>query len=231
MNTTPLGAYIMQAEQMWFDTVSVDIFGYKAMQLQLPHRDFLRQSRIPWRICAAEEAGGTMQCLSHALPVASQSLDLLALPHVLDFARYPQEVLREAERVLIPEGRLLITGFNPWSLWAWRRIGRCDPWQSNWLTLPRLKDWLSLMGFESRQGSYFGYTFPLQHAKWMACGQWLNKAGDRWWPAAGSVYCLDMIKRRYGMKMIRPRWRSITAPGRVATTRDISCKACKASNE
>jgi SAM-dependent methyltransferase len=229
LDTTPLGAYIKQAEQAWFDHVSIDIFGYKAMQLQLPHIDFLRQSRIPWRIRAAEEAGGTMQCSGHALPIATQSLDLLVLPHVLDFARYPREVLREAERVLMPEGRLLMTGFNPWSLWAWRRIARRDPWKGNWLSLPRLKDWLALMGFESMQGKYLAYTWPLQHAKWMACDQRINDIGNRWWPAAGAVYCLDMIKRVPGLQMIKPRWRVPLAS--AVAVREPSCKVNKGCNE
>lgn len=231
IDTTPLGAYIYHHEQTWFDTVSADIFGYKAIQLQLPHIDFLRKNRIPWRVALAEEAGGAMQALNHALPLANQSVDLLVLPHVLDFAQHPQHVLREAERVLVPEGRLLITGFNPWSLWACRRLGRCDPWQANWLSLPRLKDWLALMGFASMQGSYLGYTFPINHTKWLACGQWINSVGDRWWPAAGAVYCLDMVKRVQGMRMITPSWKKAVSPSPQIAASDVSCKNLKISHD
>ena len=230
LDTTPLGAYTARNEQAWLDAVSADIFGYKAMQLQLPQYDFLRENRIPWRICAAEEVGGAIQCLPHALPIASQSIDLLVLPHVLDFAKYPQEVLREARRILMPEGRLLITGFNPWSLWACRRVCECDAWKSNWITLPRLKDWLLLMGFESMQGGYLGYTFPLQNAKWLEHTQWLNSVGDRWWPAAGSVYCLDMIKRVRGMRVIIPQWASERSTVNTVALRDAPCNVNKAVN-
>lgn len=225
LESTPLGASLLSGEKEWFDCVSTDIFGYKAIQLQLPHIDLLRASRIPWRICVAEEAGGALRCEPHALPIQTQSLDLLALPHVLDFAEHPQAVLREVERVLMPEGRLLITGFNPWSLWAWRRFCKRDPWRANRLTLPRLKDWLALMGFEAMQGNYLQYTWPAQNAKWLMYTRWLNDAGDRWWPAAGAVYCLDVVKRVRGMRIITPRWKK--APVSTVPASDASYKANK----
>ena len=60
-------------------------------------------------------------CRYDELPFASQSIDLVALPHVLEFTDDPHEVLREVARVLMPEGRLIITGFNPLSLWGMRQ--------------------------------------------------------------------------------------------------------------
>jgi ubiquinone/menaquinone biosynthesis C-methylase UbiE len=56
------------------------------------------------------------------LPFATQSLDLVVLPHVLEFAAEPHQVLREVERVLIPEGQVIICGFNPSSLWGMRQV-------------------------------------------------------------------------------------------------------------
>jgi SAM-dependent methyltransferase len=217
---TPLGKAILQREQAWFDSVCIDIFGYNAVQLQLSHWDFLAASRISWRIRTGEK--GELVCADDALPFDSQSLDLIALPHGLDFSNKPRELLREVERVLRPQGRLLITGFNPWSFWAYRRFFRCDPWQSHWLTLPRLKDWLALLGFESIQGQYFGYTPPIQSERWLQKGRWFEQAGDRWWPAAGSVYCLDFVKRVRGMHLITPDWKQVKSNAGIAVS-DVSC--------
>lgn len=223
LNATPLGTYLIEREQRWFDTIVADIFGYKAIQIQLSQIDFLRENRIPSHVYLAEETGGSLQACAHALPFANQSVDLLLLPHVLDFTLYPQEVLREAHRVLMPEGRLLITGFNPCSLWIWRRIFKRDLWRSNQITLPRLKDWLILLGFESMQGEYFGYTLPLQHPQWLEMTEWMDAVGNRWWPLLGSVYCLDMIKRVHGMHMLTPQWNMAPIKNAVPL-RDVSCK-------
>ncbi|MEE2979141.1 MAG: class I SAM-dependent methyltransferase, partial [Pseudomonadota bacterium] len=90
-------------------------------------------------------------CRYDELPFASQSIDLVALPHVLEFTDDPHEVLREVARVLMPEGRLVITGFNPLSLWGMRqgmrRLGTESflPAQSQMIAFTRLKDWLKLL--------------------------------------------------------------------------------------
>jgi SAM-dependent methyltransferase len=115
-----LGQYVLAREQAWFDAVSVDLFGFNAMQVGHCGVDGLRANRMPHRFCGGLELG-ELRCQPEQLPIASQSLDLVALPHLLEFSAHPHQVLREAERVLRPEGRLLIAGFNPLSLWGLRR--------------------------------------------------------------------------------------------------------------
>ncbi|MFC7420318.1 class I SAM-dependent methyltransferase [Iodobacter arcticus] len=221
---TPLGHYLASAEMDWYDRTVTDIFGYKAVQLELPQLDCLRANRMAWRLHAGQSAGVALRCMGEALPFANQSIDLLILPHVLDFAANPQAVLREAERVLMPEGRLLITGFNPWSLWGLRRLKNGvnpAPWRGNFVALPRLKDWLSLLGFETIRGEFLCYGLPVQREKWLSRSRFLEDAGDRWWPAAGGVYCLDMVKRVHGMRLIGPKWRTVPAVAGAVTVAGV----------
>ncbi len=210
---TPLGQYVASEEAGWYDRTVADIFGYKAVQLELPQLDALRANRMPWRTIFGRSAGCSLRCDPAALPVSEQSLDLLVLPHVLDFSADPHAVLREAERVLAPQGRLLVTGFNPWSLWGVRKFKRTEqtPWQGNFVALPRLKDWLSLLGLETMRGEYLCYRPPVQRERVLARTSFMEAAGDRWWPAAGGVYCLDVIKRVRGMHIIEPQWRRVKA--------------------
>lgn len=215
--STPLGQYLAAAEGAWFDQVATDIFGYRAVQLELPQIRCLQTNRMPWRATAGLSCGVQLRCAPSQLPFAEQSLDLIALPHGLDFEKDPHVVLREAARVLMPEGRLLITGFNPWSLWGLRRFkpgakGGGAPWQGNALSLPRLKDWLALLGLDTLRGEFLCYSLPLQRDSWLSRTHFLELAGDRWWPAAGSVYCLDVVKRVKGMRVIEPQWRRVTTP-------------------
>lgn len=212
---TPLGQYLAAAESAWFDRVSTDIFGFHALQLELPQIDCLRENRMPWRACVGQSGAVGVRCLPAQLPFDEQSIDLIALPHVLDFADDPHAVLREAARVLVPEGRLLITGFNPWSLWGMRRIrpGKQEgaPWAGNAVALPRLKDWLALLGLETMRGEFLCYSLPVQREGWLSKTRFLELAGDRWWPAGGGVYCIEVVKRVKGMRIIEPQWRRVSA--------------------
>src|ERR1019366_6583084 len=146
------------------------------------------------------------------LPFASQSLDLVVLPHVLEFAAEPHQVLREVERVLIPEGQLIVCGFNPISLWGARQaVGRVSgswflPQAGEFIGLPRLKDWLKLLNMEVNRGHFGCYAPPCNTEKWLNRFSFMEKAGDRWWPYLGAVYIVQAIKRVKGMRLIGPAW-------------------------
>lgn len=204
-----LGRYILDKERAWYDQQCVDIFGFNAMQLGLCWADLLRANRMPFHFCADVDAG-SLHCQPCALPVATHSLDLLLMPHVLEFSAHPHEVLREAERSLRPEGRLLISGFNPHSLWGLRRLGcraeRDYPWNGRFLSLARIKDWLALMGFELAAGRMMAYAPPLNRTEWLRRLGFLEAAGDRWWALGGGVYLIHAIKRTPGMRLITPKW-------------------------
>jgi SAM-dependent methyltransferase len=207
--TTPQGGYVLAREQAYFDRTVSDIFGYNALQLGLPEHDFLHSSRIPLRFCGADQAGAKVRLCDDELPFACDSFDLVLLPHVLEFAEHPHQILREAERVLMPEGQLIISGFNPRSLWGMHRVlGRRQgyPWRGHFIALPRLKDWLALLGFEVVGGRFAAYAPPFHQIKWLERFAFMEAAGDRWWAVSGGVYFVHAIKRVHGMRLIKPQW-------------------------
>jgi SAM-dependent methyltransferase len=96
----------------------------------LPHLEALRANRMPnrWLACGAgaedsRPAAHALCCEPEYLPFADQSLDLVVLPHTLERAEDPHRSLAEVERVLRPEGRVVIVGLNPVSLWGLRQRG------------------------------------------------------------------------------------------------------------
>lgn len=215
LTTTELGLYLLQREQAFFDRAVADIFGFHAVQMGLPELDLLAANRIPWQ-CRAAEGGAAAHIICHPaqLPFDSRSLDLLVMPHLLDFTTEPHQVLREVERVLVPEGRLVMTGFNPLSLWGVRRLvqGRADiPWSGNFFSLQRMRDWLKLLGLEPATGCFMAYAPPLRQGRWLERCAWLEQAGDKWWPLAAGVYGIEAIKRQRGMRLITPRWKAAKA--------------------
>jgi len=240
---TPLGTRLLAQEQAWLDATLQDVFGYHAVQIGPAPLDALRTNRMSCRgkmvwpdanhrppdagVVATEVSAYPLSasdpeiaqpcCLvgeTHDLPFLSESIDLLVLPHTLEVARDPHHLLREAQRVLIPEGRLVITGFNPFSLWRMRRscrsVNRFPPAGHQWISLPRLKDWLKLLNFDLGAGgaSAFGaYVPPIDSERWLERFAWMDPAGRRWWPLAGGLYFLMAVKRVHHMQLIGPSWR------------------------
>lgn len=218
---TPLGHYLLEREQAYFDAALADIFGYHAFQLGLPEIDFLRSSRIPLR-CRVDVAGPVgLRADFRDLPIATNSADLVVLPHALEFSDNPHRILREVERVLLPEAHVVISCFNPWSLWGLRRLlarERRYPWNGRFINLPRLKDWLTLLGLEITAGQMGCYVPPCAAQKWLERLAFLEAAGDRWWPIAGGVYFLQAVKRVRGMRIILPSWSDRLAPKKNLAT-------------
>ena len=213
------GRYVLDWERAQFDHATEDVFGFRAAQAGLPDFDFLRANRIPFRFTLALDAGAALTADPLQLPIASQSLDMLALPHGLELTADPRHVLREAERVLMPEGSLVISGFNPLSAWGLRhsltRRPTGAPWDSRFIGLLRLKDWLNLLGFELNGGRFGCYVPPFRSRKWLARFGFLEHAGERWWPILGGVYVVRAVKRVQGLRVIAPAWRKERARRRA----------------
>ena len=212
---SPGGQYVMEWEAEMFDSMVADLFGYHAVQVGMTQFDFLRNNRMTARsLCERAGAGSRAHVLAcpEALPFESSSLDLVLLPHALEFSDHPHEVLREVERVLMPEGHVIIAGFNPLSLWGARRglqrHSRHFPWHGHYLSGRRLKDWLQLLGFEARPGTFGCYAPPFSKKQWLERFRFMDAIGRRWWPVCGGVYLLQAVKRVHGMRLIQPNWRN-----------------------
>jgi SAM-dependent methyltransferase len=210
---TPLGQYVQAREREYIDKTVADIFGYNALQIGLPAQDLLRANRMPLRTCVDRGAAAGMHTHVRAdateLPVVSASIDLVLLPHVLEFSDNPHQILREVERVLVPDGHVVVTCFNPVSLWGMRHtFSKRDayPWNGRFIHLMRLKDWLALLGFEIAGGAMGCYVPPCASQQWIDRFKFMESAGDRWWPFSGAVTFLHAIKRVRGMRVITPRW-------------------------
>ena len=205
------GKYVLDWELAQFDSAVDDIFGYHALQIGLPEIDFLRENRIPHKTVIGVEEGASVRSRPWELPIASNSVDLVLLPHVLEFSEHAHQILREAERVLMPDGSIVISGFNPVSLWgAKHAFGfKSDhyPWRGKMIGLIRLRDWLKLLSFEHSGGSFGCYAPPFKSAKWLERWKFMEKAGERWWPIAGGAYVVRAIKRTVGMRLVMPSWR------------------------
>lgn len=246
---TPVGRYMLAWERERFAETVADLFGFNALQLGLPELPALAANRMPHRWLAVPEAlepheaaaaaGVALVTHAAALPFPANSLDLVVLPHTLEFSADPHAVLREVERVLVPEGRVVVAGFNPASWWGWRQWWSHSGWQrrgthpskthpclpevGEFIAPWRLRDWLRLLSFELDSVRYGCYRPAVRNALWLQRCAWMDRWGPKWWPLLGAVYFMVAVKRVRGMHMLGPAWkpsRAVAVP--VAVTQKPS---------
>ena len=202
---TPPGQYVLAWERAQFDAAVADVFGYYAWQVGLADWNLLRANRMPFKGCVGTEAPApehaeawqarVVLAQPEALPFESQSVDLLVLPHAFECTAEPHNVLREVERVLVPEGRVVISGFNPWSMWGARtRMPGMEPWlpqpPSSQVSLPRLRTGSSCCRWRSSRAISAVTRRPAAARNGCVAGASWNRparAGGAW--AAPCIWC------------------------------------------
>lgn len=226
--TSAPGRYLLAWEQAQLDDWVADLFGYNALQLGWPPLSALKTNRMPHQWLAVPESkdlceGVSMVCDPAAMPLASGSLDLLVLPHALEFSADPHQVLREAERVLVPDGRLIMAAFNPNSWWGLQhsrarvcaRLGlKAFAWDQPFVPQAgefigpwRLRDWLRLMGFDIEHERRGCYVPSVRSDAWLQRWSWMDRLGPVWWPFFGAVHMVVAVKRVRGMRLLGPAWK------------------------
>jgi hypothetical protein len=217
LQTAP-GRYLLDWEQARLDGAVADAFGFHALQLGLPEIDGLRANRMPHRWVAADSL-----YVPDALPLPPLADDTLTsqAPHEpvalhCEFDALPLPDASIDLVVLVPEGRVVIAGLNPASLWGLRqRAGRMTqglglrrgqglflPRAGEFIGYWRLRDWLRLLGFEVEAGRFGCWRPPFGSQKWLDRFAWIDPVADRWWPVLGSVYFVVAVKRVRGMRLI-----------------------------
>ena len=144
-----------------------------------------------------------------AMPVASDSIDIVILPHIIEFQEDPHAALREAERVLVPEGHLIVAGYNALGLMgAWNLLHRRGaPWNGRFYTAGRVRDWLSVLGFDTVASEGCFFRPPLPSPRILRQLQVFETAGRRFWPGLCGTWFLVARKRTATLTPLRPVWR------------------------
>jgi SAM-dependent methyltransferase len=208
----PLGARVLREEAALAPLVLDDVFGFELLQVGAwgPARHLLDGARTQHTTLVAPEMspGVTLCAPLDSLPLRSDSIDAIFLPHTLELVEDPYAVLREAERVLCAEGCLMICGFNPFSGWGIRRafaqyVGRpvFPPQTQRMLSERRLRDWVALLGLDV--DDVYGYlgSLPTKGQRSRA----IDPPPRRPWMAG--AYLLKARKRVKTLTFVRPRRR------------------------
>ena len=174
----------------------------QVLQLGLPQVRLLPEAQ-----CAQQhfldEAHAPIVADFERLPFATESRDLVILPFVLSQHPNAHAVLREAQRVVCGYGQLLVLDLNPYSLWrvqAKRLQAATGCQHEQTMTPRRLADWLQLLDMQPDLSRYINYLPLCQNHQQAQKWQWLEAAGNRWWPQAAAMYAMLAVKQTVSLK-------------------------------
>lgn len=234
---------LASAEELCAKTMA-EIFGYYAIQIGVlsGECDLLQHSRITAGFSLADTDNllnlnlENTKTTDHAviasneqLPVSTDNIDLVVASHVLEMSQNPHQVLREIDRVLVPEGHCILIGFNPYALSNLNKPFRPlrkskvanDSRNYKMRSVPRIRDWFSLLGFEIIDVSYMGCRPGLKNQKVFNSLSWLERWGEYAGPLLGSMYVVHAKKHMIAMRPDKKVWRApaLLEGGKVALNR------------
>lgn len=234
---------LANTEELCAKTMS-EIFGYYAIQIGMlsGECDLLKESRITTSF-SLRNPDNTLQInedeeqqVQHAvissneqLPISTDDVDLVVASHVLEMSQNPHQVLREIDRVLVPEGHCILIGFNPFALsnlnkpLRFLRKNKKERLKDSYKmrSVTRVKDWFSLLGFEVIDVNYMGFRPTLNNQKVFNSLQWMERWGEYAGPLLGSMYIVHAKKQVIAMRPDKKVWRApaLLEGGKVALNR------------
>jgi len=215
---TPLGAALLEVEQRVLGDALADVFGFELLQIGDwgADVDLCSGARTQHRCRVGPHVSGARAVRADfaALPIATGSVEAVLLPHTLEYAPQPHELLREVERVLTGDGHVIACGFNPVGPWGLRHLasrGRFPPTGERLLSERRLRDWLRLLGFEVTDSRRYLFAPPWNRRFAARSGRWLDQRGPQLAPPLAAAYLVKARKRVRALTPIRPAWQRAPA--------------------
>jgi SAM-dependent methyltransferase len=213
------GTKILEAEEKFLPHIVCQYYGNQALLIGTPQQKCLlkassivNQTLLSPLINSKQQQSDFFAIESelYELPIASGSIDLVILPHTLEFMDHPRKLISEACRVIRPEGHIIICGFNPYSLWGLKRLisrSKHIPWSGHFTPANQVKKWLALADFELMKHKHLLYRPPVKHPSLFKKLHILEWIGSRCWPPFGSIYVLVAQAKEIPLTPIKMRWK------------------------
>ncbi len=252
--STVSGRVILAQEKVLVEQAIQNLFGYFLVQLGVPSDERLvESSRIKYKLLLDPFLNGvSMDAFSDShchliradldyLPIGKEKADVVFLPHTLEAAADPYYLLRQVDSMLVPEGRVVITGFNPYGCFIMRHLWfkKDKAFVQAKLESPKhIRAWLQVLGYDVQLQKYSSVTCFVQRPSegvFISIVEWFEKRLSSLGLQFGNVYCLVAKKRvdsptLVGSKWHMPRWMAIPSRG-VVPTASVHRKALKNNSE
>lgn len=215
---SPLGTSLSSTEKKYFDKVLANISGDYALKFNLLNNELLNKCKALHRVYVIQNLspndstltkGKIIQCNFNELPFSCESIDLAIIPHILEFHQNPHLILEEIYHILAPNGKVIITGFNPSSLWnvvkyLKYKSANILPWSGRFIGQRRLKNWLTNLGFSIDSYCTFYFRPPINNSKILKGLFFMEKPSKIFLPQLGACYGLVAVKTVAALPPLQP---------------------------
>lgn len=205
-------------------------FGYHLVKLgELSQALELKSCPIKHQVCHSYQAHPDAGVIAKAteLPYQAKSIDAILMTHVLDYASDPHHVLREVDHCLIPNGHLIIVGFNPYSaagLAKWLPVKKQNALHdARFFSRSRVRDWLSLMGYQVTVEKRFLFSEMLFKRAPVKTRSW-HPVAQKHLSFFASVYILVAKKQEFPLSLIKPVWKPVPKFSPVGASLRVEAK-------
>lgn len=208
-------------------------YGKQALLIGVPHQyPLMEATKLPCHnllssFLTHERQPRFIEGNLHELPILTGSIDLVILPHTLEYVENPRRLIHEAARVVKPEGLIAVFGFNPYSLWGLQRTFSRQkevPWTSQFINAHQIKNWLKLAEFQVEKHQAMMFRPAISHEGTFKRLEFLESIGNVL-HFVGGIYCVIARAKVIPMTPIRMKWKqkldsiriTATIPGNIAS--------------
>jgi SAM-dependent methyltransferase len=212
-----LGSRLLNAELSYLPSLLTDYYKKHALLIGVPHQiPLLTCSSVAHQVLIGPviDKHATLTSIEstyYDLPIASASIDLVLLPHTLEYADNPHKLLSEACRVVKMEGLIVIFNFNPYSLWGLKKKlmhHKGTPWSGNFISTNLIKQWLSVADFELIKQDTLFFRPPLQeHNALYDRLKFMEWMGSKCWKSLGGVNMIMAQAKGIPLMPIKMHWK------------------------
>lgn len=228
--------HFARIEQQQLNTMLAHHYGYYLLLIGTDNLDLVKQCQIHHHFLMQDAQHITEAKLkkSHAdaiaswyhLPFAPQSVDVVVLHHVLEFCASPHAVLKEAQKILRPDGTLIISGYNPWrpfgyKLWRQKKKTHPDKRHAQMVSPLSLNYYLKQTALEVLNTHYYGVKLR-QRGK-PHKDRFIDRLLLRFLPIFCSGYMIEAINRTTPLTGLPTTWK----PYRMGAKKPITATPCQ----
>lgn len=218
---TEYGKQLLSSEKEIIQICLRKVFGFHIVQIGCPDSNFLDDTcRINHKIVLTDNLDLKLNKLAdkrspvftqdNFIPLETASIDAVVVMHALEFNHDPHAMLREIDRILMPEGHLIIFAFNPFSLWGLRaamtnkEIGNY-PWSGNWKSSYKIGDWLKLLNYDIGEKYYSFFRPCISNKKLLNLTSFFERVG-RVVQLGAASFCISAVKKQHAMTPLKAEW-------------------------
>lgn len=229
---TPLGRRLLKNERRALSDELRYLFGYHLMQLSSVHSaNLYRASRINhcFRLAPYHRENGDPAeqpqgiAFYDDLPLEDESVDVTILHHVLEFSTNPHQIIKEAARVTITRGYVIIVAFNPFGLSGlWQPfgalLGKGGIYNRRVLRAGRVADWLEFLDFSCLNTRQIFHNLPINNYRFLKSSKFIEHwAKNNFLP--GMSFLMVARKDKVGLTPIRPKWEKAKLLGSIPVSK------------